>query len=164
MLNIYVDGSSRGNPGDGGFGVVIINNNKLEYAFSEQFNNVTNNQMELRAIIHALELIKEKYPEEEVIIHSDSAYCVNMCNNWIWTWSKNDWKNSKKQIVENYELVKRIWKFVSMEFPNFQIVKCSGHSRIIENELADRLANQDFTKFTKILEENGIEYKHNLIF
>ena len=135
MLNIYVDGSSRGNPGDGGFGVVIINNNKLEYAFSEQFNNVTNNQMELRAIIHALELIKEKYPEEEVIIHSDSAYCVNMCNNWIWTWSKNDWKNSKKQIVENYELVKRIWKFISMEFPNFQIVKCLGHSGIIENEL-----------------------------
>lgn len=164
MLNIYVDGSSRGNPGDGGFGVVIINNNKLEYAFSEQFNNVTNNQMELRAIIHALELIKEKYPEEEVIIHSDSAYCVNMCNNWIWTWSKNDWKNSKKQIVENYELVKRIWKFISMEFPNFQIVKCSGHSGIIENELADRLANQDFTKFTKILKENGIEYKPNLIF
>lgn len=164
MLNIYVDGSSRGNPGDGGFGVVIINNNKLEYAFSEQFNNVTNNQMELRAIIHALELIKEKYPEEEVIIHSDSAYCVNMCNDWIWTWSKNDWKNSKKQRVENYELVRKIWKFVSMEFPNFQIVKCSGHSGIIENELADRLANQDFTKFTKILEENGIEYKSNLIF
>ena len=164
MLNIYVDGSSRGNPGAGGFGVVIINNNKLEYAFNEQFNNVTNNQMELRAIIHALELIKERYPEEEVIIHSDSAYCVNMCNNWIWTWSKNDWKNSKKQRVENYELVRKIWKFVSMEFPNFQIVKCSGHSGIIENELADRLANQDFTKFTKILEENGIEYKSNLIF
>lgn len=164
MLNIYVDGSSRGNPGAGGFGVVIINNNKLEYAFNEQFNNVTNNQMELRAIIHALELIKERYPEEEVIIHSDSAYCVNMCNDWIWTWSKNDWKNSKKQRVENYELVRKIWKFVSMEFPNFQIVKCSGHSGIIENELADRLANQDFTKFTKILEENGIEYKHNLIF
>lgn len=164
MLNIYVDGSSRGNPGAGGFGVVIINNNKLEYAFNEQFNNVTNNQMELRAVIHALELIKEKYPEEEVIIHSDSAYCVNMCNDWIWTWSKNDWKNSKKQRVENYELVRKIWKFVSMEFPNFQIVKCSGHSGIIENELADRLANQDFTKFTKILEENGIEYKPNLIF
>lgn len=164
MLNIYVDGSSHGNPGAGGFGVVIINNNKLEYAFNEQFNNVTNNQMELRAIIHALELIKEKYPEEEVIIHSDSAYCVNMCNDWIWTWSKNDWKNSKKQRVENYELVRKIWKFVSMEFPNFQIVKCSGHSGIIENELADRLANQDFTKFTKILEENGIEYKSNLIF
>ena len=164
MLNIYVDGSSRGNPGDGGFGVVIINNNKLEYAFNEQFNNVTNNQMELRAIIHALELIKEKYPEEEVIIHSDSAYCVNMCNDWIWTWSKNDWKNSKKQRVENYELVRKIWKFVSMEFPNFQIVKCSGHSGIIENELADRLANQDFTKFTKILEENGIKNKTNLNF
>lgn len=164
MLNIYVDGSSRGNPGAGGFGVVIINNNKLEYAFNEQFNNVTNNQMELRAIIHALELIKEKYPEEEVIIHSDSAYCVNMCNDWIWTWSKNDWKNSKKQRVENYELVRKIWKFISMEFPNFQIVKCSGHSGIIENELADRLANQDFTKFTKILEENGIEYEPNLIF
>ena len=124
MLNIYVDGSSRGNPGDGGFGVVIINNNKLEYAFNEQFNNVTNNQMELRAIIHALELIKERYPEEEVIIHSDSAYCVNMCNNWIWTWSKNDWKNSKKQRVENYELVRKIWKFVYLEFTNFQIVKC----------------------------------------
>lgn len=164
MLNIYVDGSSHGNPGAGGFGVVIINNNKLEYAFNEQFNNVTNNQMELRAIIHALELIKEKYPEEEVIIHSDSAYCVNMCNDWIWTWSKNDWKNSKKQRVENYELVRKIWKFISMEFPNFQIVKCSGHSGIMENELADRLANQDFAKFTKILEENGIEYKSNLIF
>ena len=90
MIHIYTDGSSRGNPGLGGFGVVVYQcddakETAIIHCYQEQFKHVTNNQMELRAIIHALELIKERYPEEEVIIHSDSAYCVNICNDWIWT-------------------------------------------------------------------------------
>lgn len=88
MVNIYVDGSSRKNGKEGGYGVVVLMNNQIDYEYSEQFENVTNNQMELKAIIHALILIDDRYPEEECVIYSDSAYCVNMCNDWIYTWAR----------------------------------------------------------------------------
>ena len=94
MVEIYTDGSSRGNPGTGGYGVVVLIDDVIDYIFSEQEQYTTNNQMELKAIIHALELIKTKYKEDECIIYSDSAYCVNMCNDWINKWSQNGWKTS----------------------------------------------------------------------
>lgn len=158
MLKIYTDGSSRKNPGPGGFGVVVLNGKTIEHHHGELYDeDVTNNQMELKALIHAMKYATHN-PEEEFVIYSDSAYCVNMCNNWIWGWSKNGWQNSKKQQVENYELVKQIWKYVSMEFPNFRIEKVAGHCGIAGNELADALATGNDEKFQKIRKENDIHY------
>lgn len=166
MLKIYTDGGSRGNPGPGGFGVVLMNDNKIIYKYGKSFDSdVTNNQMELCAILHALDEIISKNGEEEYIIYSDSAYCVNACNNWIWTWSKNNWINSKKETVKNTDLMKRLWKYISAPFPNFQILKCAGHSGIIGNELADALATSNEAKYEKILKENDIKdiEKENLL-
>lgn len=151
-----------GNPGPGGYGVAILDDNILEYKYSEQFENVTNNQMELRAIIHALKWIQSAPAHETYTIYSDSAYCVNMINSWIWTWKINNWQNSKKQTVENLELVQELYSLLDVNFPNFAIEKCSGHIGITGNELADALASNNQAKFTKIKSENNIRDKYEI--
>ena len=93
MLYIYIDGSCKGNGkenSNGGFGVVIFNNdNILIDAYCEYFTNVTNNQMELKAFLKTFELLNTKYKNQKATIYSDSAYCVNILNSWIYSWSQN---------------------------------------------------------------------------
>lgn len=162
MLHIYTDGACKGNPGPGGYGMVILNGNELFYLHGELFEeDVTNNQMELRAIIYALEFMQEIYPEEVFTIHSDSRYCVSICNEWIWNWARNGWQNSKKQQIENYDLVKKLYKYLNVDFPNFKIEKCAGHAGIAGNELADAVATNNSKKFAEILKRYNIE--HHLI-
>lgn len=153
----YTDGSSKGNPGHGGYGVVEydIKSNIIFYIYSEYFKNVTNNQMELKAILHVFKLAAAD-PDNKYIIYSDSAYAVNMINSWIWAWSKNNWKNSKKQIVENLDLVKELYNYLNINFFNCQILKCDGHSGNIGNELADALAKGDKIKY------NNLYLKYNI--
>lgn len=161
MIHIYTDGSSRGNPGLGGFGVVVYQcddakETAIIHCYQEQFKHVTNNQMELRAILYAFEYATKYHPNEPCIIYSDSAYCVNMLNNWIYTWANNDWKNSKKQQVENIDLVKQLYKYLNTEFFPCQVVKVNGHCGVVANELADALATKDKAKYIRILKENEI--------
>jgi ribonuclease HI len=118
--------------------------------------------MELRALIHAIKWINLKGTTNQYTIYSDSAYCVNMCNSWIWTWASNNWQNSKKQTVENYELVKELYSLLNVEFPQFTIEKCSGHIGIVGNELADALASNNSTKFAKIKSENNIKGRYEI--
>lgn len=159
MIEIYTDGSSRGNPGPGGYGVTIVQDNEIIYAYSQQFNNITNNQAELRAIIHAFQLAQERYSKETCIIYSDSAYCVNMCNDWIFGWARNGWKNTKKKTVENLDLVLQLYEFLSQPFFHCQVRKTSGHSGIIQNEIADALATDDNLKLTKLINNNNLILK-----
>lgn len=153
-FNIYTDGSSRGNPGRGGFGVVIMNedNSKIEEKFSLQFENVTNNYMELFAIKTALDFVSA-HQDDNFKIYSDSAYCVNICNNWIYSWKNNGWKRSKNQEIENLEIIKEIYNLLNKDFPNFMIIKISGHNGNIGNELADSLATNNLTKFQKFFDK-----------
>lgn len=159
MIKIYTDGSSRGNPGPGGYSVIILINNIIEYSYAEYFDNVTNNQMELKAIIHAIELASNRYKEEECVIYCDSAYCVNTCNDWIRTWASNNWKNSKKEEVKNIDLMKKLYELIIKEFPNYTIEKVSGHIGVVGNELADAAASNNQAKFAKIKRENNIRDK-----
>lgn len=164
MINIYTDGSARGNgnkDSSGGYGVIVLKENDTYmdyYCAKNNISGTTNNRMELSALLRALELTQTKYKNEQCIIKSDSAYCVNMCNDWIWTWAKNNWMNSKKVQVENIDLVQQIYEYLIIEFNNFQIEKVTGHSHICGNELADAIAIGDKTKFMKILKENDINY------
>ena len=149
MIEIYTDGSSRGNPGRGGYGVVAIKDNKILYSHSEQCDNTTNNREELKAILHALEYTQQ-YPNEVFKIYSDSAYCVNIFNDWIYTWLRNNWYNSKKKIIENKDLVESLYKYCTIIFPNFQVEKCCGHAGVSGNELADALATANPAKYEKL--------------
>lgn len=159
MIEIYTDGACKGNPGPGGYGVVILDEDAVRYKFCKgSEEDTTNNREEMKAIIHAFEFAAD-FPNEDIIIYSDSAYCVNMINDWLWTWSKNGWKNSKKKEVENIDLVKEIYKYVNKEFFNCQVVKVKGHAGSAGNELADALATFDEKKYVKTLNAHNLVEK-----
>lgn len=91
MLYIYIDGSAKNNGkhhSKGGFGIVIFDDRRnLIDAYCEYFENVTNNQMELKAFLKTFELLNTKYKDEIATIYSDSAYCINILSSWIYRWS-----------------------------------------------------------------------------
>ena len=93
----YTDGSCLGNPGPGGFGVVVLDDNENPITYhAERFNNTTNNRMELSAILWAF--LKYGKPaatgKNPLIVYSDSAYCVNTLTNWMFSWEKRGWLKS----------------------------------------------------------------------
>ena len=162
MLYIYIDGSARGNGKEnsqGGFGIVIFDeNNNLIDAYCEQFKNVTNNQMELKAFLKTFELLNTKYKNQLATIYSDSAYCINMLTTWIYSWSKNNWLNSKNETIKNLDIVLSLYEYYNIDFFISQVyfVKISGHSGIVGNELSDALATANKDKFCKIILDNHI--------
>ena len=164
MRVFYTDGACKGNPGPGGFGVVCtkerLDHEEVIYRYSESCDNTTNNREEMKAILHVFKLIYEEFESkpniEPVLIYSDSAYCVNMINDWIWKWANNNWKNSKKVIVENLDLVLELYKYLTIEFFPCQVIKVNGHCGVGGNELADALATNDKIKYARILKHNYI--------
>lgn len=154
MIKIYCDGSSKDNGKEnntGGYGLVIFRDDTLIYHYGEQCIDTTNNREELKALIHALKLSQTAFKDEVCVIYSDSAYVVNMCNEWIRNWARNNWLNSKKVTVENVDLVKQIYNYIILDFPNFQITKVPGHCGVLGNELADAMATNNQAKFDKFL-------------
>ena len=152
---IFTDGACSGNPGPGGYGVVAIEDGQIIAVNSQSCENTTNNREELKAIIQAFELAS--IFQKEVTIYSDSAYAVNMINDWIWNWAKNDWKNSKKKEVENIDLVKIIYNYITKENYNCRVIKVKGHAGEVGNELADALATLNHKKFIDICEKNDLK-------
>ena len=135
-VNIYTDGACRGNPGDGGWGVLIeYENFSKEYFGGEK--NTTNNKMELKAAIEGLRLLKETC---EVHITTDSKYVMDGITSWIQNWKKNNWMNSSKKEVKNKDLWIELDKLTSMHNVKWNWVK--GHSGHEKNETADCLANK----------------------
>lgn len=159
-INIYTDGACKGNPGPGGYGLAAFIDSCCINFFSCTEEDTTNNRQELKAIITALEWAETIYSDKKVCIYSDSAYCVNMINSWIHTWAKNNWKNSKKQIVENLDLVQTIYNYINKDFFNCQveIIKISGHSGNPYNEFVDALATQNDKKKEKIIHDFSITF------
>ena len=162
MLYIYIDGSCKGNGkenSNGGFGIVIFNNdNILIDAYCEYFTNVTNNQMELKAFLKTFELLNTKYKNQKATIYSDSAYCVNILNSWIYSWSQNGWKNSKKETIKNLDIILSLYEYYNINFfiNQIYIIKVDGHKGLIGNELVDALACNNVPKFSNIILENHI--------
>lgn len=162
MINIYTDGACSKNPGKGGFGIVVSENNEIIYAYSDYCEDITtNNREELKAMLTGLRLATSEYKDKICTIYSDSAYCVNIFNLWIKGWARNNWMNTKNKTVENDDLIKEIYPFAEMDFPNFKICKVPGHAGILENELADALASKNSKKLAKIIEENNINPSYN---
>lgn len=159
VIHIYTDGACSGNPGPGGLGICAIENNEICHLYSEFHTDTTNNRMELLAIIRAFHAAISLFKDNICIIHSDSAYCVNICNDWIHTWAKNNWLNSKKKEVENLDLIKIIYKYLNIEFFNCQVVKEKGHCGVPGNEIADALATGNKEKINKIIEKNNLSIR-----
>ena len=136
QVEIYTDGACRGNPGPGGWGV-LLRSNGHEKELCGGALDTTNNQMELLAAIKALESLKEPC---QVELFTDSNYVKQGITEWIINWKKNGFKNSKKKPVVNAELWMRLDTIASQHKVNWQWVK--GHAGHIENERADALANR----------------------
>ena len=149
----FTDGACKGNPGPGGFGIVSIENDKINYSYAKYCDSTTNNREELKAILHVFELAAAD-PDNQYIIYSDSSYAVNIINDWIFTWVKNNWMNSKGNQVENLDLILNLYKYVTINFFNCQVKKIKGHIGEVGNELADALATNNQSKYNKLKKEH----------
>ena len=130
-VEIYTDGAAKGNPGNGGYGVVLLSG-KHRKEISQGFKLTTNNRMELLAVIIGLESLKKD--GETVIIYSDSKYVVDAVEKkWVFSWEKKNF-NKKK----NPDLWIRFLKIYRQHNVTFKWVK--GHSNNLENDRCDLLA------------------------
>jgi ribonuclease HI len=136
MIKIYTDGSSTGKVGDGGWAFIVTENENVKYIKSGFAENTTNNKMELTAILESLKFIKEKLPTE-ILIYSDSQYCVNGITDWLMLWKSNNWKSAKGD-VKNQDL----WKEIDSILPSVKIdmVWIRGHHVNEFNNLTDKQA------------------------
>ncbi len=132
---IYTDGACKGNPGPGGWGAVIIEDNNEIELFGKN-DNTTNNIMEITAAIKALEYFKDK---KNIILYTDSNYLKLGITNWIYNWKKNNWVNSKKEPVKNKSLWEILDKLNSLHTIEWKWVK--AHNGDKYNERADKLAS-----------------------
>ena len=130
-ITIYTDGAAKGNPGKGGYGIVMISGNHKK-EFSQGFLLTTNNRMELLAVIVALEKIKT--PKSKVVVYSDSKYVVDSIEKkWVFSWEKNNFKKKK-----NPDLWLRFLGVYRKHSVSFVWIK--GHANNKENERCDYLA------------------------
>jgi ribonuclease HI len=143
-ITIYTDGASSGNPGPGGFGVVLISGrHRLEK--SSGFRLTTNNRMELMAVIEGLESLK--IPGSKVVVYTDSKYVADSVEKgWVFQWESKGFKNKK-----NPDLWIRFLKIYRKH--NVRFVWIKGHANNPENEICDRLA-VEASKGT-LLEDTG---------
>ena len=136
MIKIYTDGACKGNPGVGGWGAIIMQDEKNIELFGGE-NETTNNRMELMAVIMAL---KEISSNLELTIYTDSTYVQKGISEWIKNWKINNWRSSSKKPVKNKDLWIELDEAVGSRKINWEWVK--GHAGNEGNEKADELANQ----------------------
>ena len=136
MIKVYTDGSCLGNPGNGGWAFVIINEKDISYRAGFE-RNTTNNQMERMAAIKAIELL-DKY--NDINLNTDSNYVRQGITNWILNWKRNNWKTSTKKAVKNRELWERLDKLNLSKNIIWSWVK--AHNVDEFNNQVDQLARQ----------------------
>ena len=136
IVDIFTDGACSGNPGPGGWGVVMRWNGEEKEIYGGEADT-TNNRMELMAAIRGLESLKR---EMKVRVHTDSTYVKDGITKWIHGWKNNGWKTAAKKPVKNQDLWQMLDKAISEHKVEWHWVKChAGHP---ENERADELARR----------------------
>ncbi len=149
-IDIWTDGASKGNPGPGGYGVVlkyVDKNGELHRKeIKEAFESTTNNRMEVLSAIVALKELSEPC---DVTLTSDSQYLVKAFNeNWIDTWIKKDFRRGKSDEVKNIDLWEELIPLTKKHKVHFVWVK--GHADNVDNERCDELANEAIEEMQKI--------------
>lgn len=142
MMNVklFSDGSSRGNPGPGGYGTILqyvdSSGTMHEREYSQGFDDTTNNRMELMGVIRGFEELKKPC---NVTVISDSKYVIDAFNqHWLENWQKNNWRTSSKKAVKNIDLWKKLLEVSAPHNISFTWIK--GHAGHPENERCDKLA------------------------
>ncbi len=142
-VEIYSDGACKGNPGPGGWGVLLRYGRHEKQLYGGEALT-TNNRMELTAVLKGLLALKR---ESRVRVVTDSQYVKNGITQWIHNWKRNGWKTAGKQAVKNADLWRQLDEAVARHQVEWRWVK--GHSGHPENELADQLANRGIEELSK---------------
>ena len=135
-IQIFTDGACRGNPGPGGWGVILRSGSHEKELFGGE-QSTTNNRMELRAAIEGLAALKRP---SQVTVTTDSQYVRQGITQWIEGWKRNQWRTSAKKPVKNQDLWQLLDELTSRHEVTWEWVK--GHSGHPDNEHADALANR----------------------
>lgn len=142
---IYTDGSSKGNPGPGGWGAIVVSSEQIVVRIKEiggREEETTNNRMEMRAAIEGLKNIppfdNAQDEEVEVVIYTDSEYLMKGATVWIKNWQKNNWRTKDKKIVLNQDLWQELLAEMKKRKVSWQ--KVLGHSGHEFNERCDEIA------------------------
>ncbi|MGH8677180.1 MAG: ribonuclease HI [Burkholderiales bacterium] len=141
-VEVFTDGACKGNPGPGGWGVLMRWNGHEKSLFGGE-PLTTNNRMELRAVIEALAALKRR---SRVRLHTDSQYVHNGISSWIHDWKRRGWKTVDKQPVKNVDLWQHLERLAQKH--DVEWVWVRGHSGHDGNERADQLANQGVAEVT----------------
>jgi ribonuclease HI len=136
VVEIYSDGACRGNPGPGGWGVLLRYNGREKELWGGEAAT-TNNRMELMAAIRALEALKRP---SRVKLHTDSLYVMKGISAWIKDWKRRGWRTADKKPVKNEDLWRRLDELAAKHDVEWHWVR--GHAGHPENERADELANR----------------------
>ena len=136
VVEIHTDGACRGNPGPGGWGVLMRANGAEKELYGGEAAT-TNNRMELMAAIRALEALKRP---SQVKLYTDSTYVMKGITTWIHSWKRRGWRTADKQPVKNEDLWRQLDEARSKHEVEWHWVK--GHAGHPENERADALANK----------------------
>ena len=150
---IYTDGGCSGNPGPGGWAFVIrlqandgADHGAREILGSGGEANTTNNRMELRAVISALEEAERSAPGVGIALNTDSQYVKNGITSWINAWKRNGWRTADRKPVKNQELWMELDAVAARVKPKFQWVK--GHAGVDGNERCDAMVQAEIRKFS----------------
>lgn len=152
---IFSDGSSRGNPGPGGWGSIVLSNGKVKELGGRE-DKTTNNRMELVGAISALSIINDNV---EVVLNTDSSYVINGITKWVYGWQKNGWKNSMKEDVVNRDLWEKLIEVSKNKDIKWNYV--GGHVGIPGNERCDEIATM-FADNKKVELFNGDYSEYNI--
>jgi ribonuclease HI len=136
IVEIYSDGACRGNPGPGGWGVLLRSKGKERELYGGEAAT-TNNRMELTAVIRALEALKRP---SRVHLYTDSQYVQKGISEWVHGWKRKGWMTADRKPVKNVDLWKRLDQLNAQHEVEWRWVR--GHAGHPENERADRLANK----------------------
>ncbi len=135
-IEIYTDGACRGNPGPGGWGALLIAGDRRKTLYGGE-PETTNNRMELRAAIEALNALRGR---RAVVLHTDSTYVMKGINEWMANWKKRGWKTASRKPVKNKDLWQALDEANAKHDVTWRWVK--GHDGNPGNEEADALANR----------------------
>jgi len=153
-VTIYTDGACLGNPGPGGYGVVLLYKGRRK-ELSGGYRETTNNRMEIMAAIVGLKALKEKC---EATLYSDSEYLVNaMTKGWVERWRKNNWRRNRKDKALNPDLWEQLLQLYEYHQVEFKWVK--GHAKSAENNRCDELALEAAQQSNLLVDEGYNERK-----
>jgi ribonuclease HI len=151
---IYTDGSCNGNGkahNRGGFGVVVVDNDeKLLFNYNKRCENTTNNREEIKAILYSFLNYgvniynNNSFNIEIPVVYSDSNYCVQTFNDWMFGWANKGWIKSDKKTPENLDLIKAYYDWYQKGY-RIELRKVKGHAGNKWNEVADKLATGELT-------------------